>query len=131
MATTNFASELASALKENSFGLKEYRVTQETQLESTATVVLLEGDTITVSLSPRGFQVRLHPLETLPRSQREYQVLNKETWAVHETLEQLLVSQSPAYRLASQQALFSRLDEFATIHRDQGNRLADSIEHDE
>jgi len=56
--TTNFSSELASALRENSFGLKEYQVIRETQLESVATVVLLEGDMVTVSLSPHGFQVR-------------------------------------------------------------------------
>lgn len=58
MSTPNFASELASALKENSFGLKDYQVVRETQLESIATLVLLEGDTVTVSLSPRGFEVR-------------------------------------------------------------------------
>ena len=57
MCTANFSSELASALKENSFGLKKYQVIRETQLESVATVVLLEGDTVTVSLSPRGFEV--------------------------------------------------------------------------
>lgn len=57
ITTTNFASELASSLKENSFGLREYQVTLGTQLESTATVVLLEGHTITVSLTPRGFEV--------------------------------------------------------------------------
>jgi hypothetical protein len=63
MSSAHFAFELASALKENSFGLKEYQVTRESQLESTATVVLLEGHTITVSLSPRGFEVRFsdHP----------------------------------------------------------------------
>jgi len=56
--TTSFSSELASALKENSFGLKEYQVIRETQLQSVATIVLLEGDMVTVSLSPQGFQVR-------------------------------------------------------------------------
>lgn len=57
MFTTNFSSELESALKENSFGLKDYQVIRETQLQSIATVVLLEGSTVTVSLSPRGFEV--------------------------------------------------------------------------
>ncbi|KAF9781598.1 hypothetical protein BJ322DRAFT_1010554, partial [Thelephora terrestris] len=113
MSSAHFAFELASALKENSFGLKEYQVTRESQLESTATVVLLEGHTITVSLSPRGFEV-----------------LDKETRAVHESLEQLLDSQSPAYRLASQQALFSRLDEFANPRTDRDERLADSTVDD-
>lgn len=56
-SSTDFSSELALALKENSFGLKHYQVTRETQLESVATVVLLEGDMVTVSLSPRGFEV--------------------------------------------------------------------------
>ena len=111
----NFASELALALKESSFGLKEYQVTQETQLESTATVVLLEGNTITVSLSPRGFEVSstvATPLIETHLRHRKLQVLGQEARGVfHETLEQLLDSQSPAYRLASQQALFSRLDQ--------------------
>jgi len=57
MSTANFASELESALRENSFGLKDYQVLRETQLQSTATVVFLEGNTVTVSLSPRGFEV--------------------------------------------------------------------------
>ena len=57
MPSTEFSSELASALKENSFGLKGYQVIQETQLESVATVTLLEGDVVTVSLSRRGFEV--------------------------------------------------------------------------
>lgn len=50
-----------------------------------------------------------------------YQVLDKETDVIHETLEQLLVSLSPAYRLASQQTLFARLEEFATANADQGD----------
>jgi len=57
MSGANFASELASALKENSFGLKDYQVIRESQLESIATVMLLEGEPVTVSLSPRGFEV--------------------------------------------------------------------------
>lgn len=57
MSTAGFTSELKSALRENAFGLKDYQVIRETHLESTATVVLLEGDTVTVSLSPRGFEV--------------------------------------------------------------------------
>lgn len=57
MSTADFASELRSALGENAFGLKDFQVIRETQLESTATVVLLEGETVTVSLSSRGFEV--------------------------------------------------------------------------
>lgn len=113
MSSATFASELASALEENLFGLKEYQVIRETQLESTAAVVLLEGNTVTVSLSPRGFEA-----------------LDKEPGIVHETLEQLLDSHSPAYRIASQQALFSRLHEFANTRPDQGNHVADSADDD-
>lgn len=116
--SANLASELAAALKENSFGLKEYQVTQETQLESKATVVLLEGRTITVSLTPCGFEVGALIiwicLTLISVHNRENQVLDEEPRVVHETLEQLFDAQSPAYRLASQQALFSRLDEFAS-----------------
>lgn len=115
MSSTNFASELASALKENSFGFKEYQVVQQTQLESSATVVLLEGHTISVFLSPRGFEV-----------------LDKEPGVVHETLEKLLDSQSPAYRLASHQALFSRLEEFTESRTNQGEHTVNpSVDSDE
>jgi hypothetical protein len=132
MSPSNFASELASALKENSFGLKEYQVVRETLLESIATVILLEGHTITVSLSPRGFEVGhlTAYLFLILTHDRENQVLDTETGVVHETLEQLLDSQSPAYRLASQQALFSRLDGFANTRTDEGSHLAGSTAHD-
>ena len=130
MSAAGFSSELASALKENSFGLKDYKIVQETQLESIATVVLLEGDTATVSLSPRGFQVGsligcvalpffFFSFRISPHDQRN-QVLDKGTEIICETLEQLLITLSPAFRLASQQALFSRLEEFAAEHVDRG-----------
>ena len=67
MSSVSFLSELASALKENSFGLKDYQVIQEAQLQSTATVVLLEGQTITVSLTPRGFEVGFFVLTSSSR----------------------------------------------------------------
>ena len=135
MSSDNFVAELASALKENSFGLKEYQVIQETQLESIATVVLLEGDTITICLSPQGFTVRSYdmPVSCL-RSIRhkKKKVSSKGSEVVHETLEQLLDSQSPAYRLASQQTLLSRLHGLTNTHVDEpGGTPADSTVNDE
>ena len=50
--------ELARALKEQSFGINSYEIVSTTPLKATASVVLLEGQTILVSLSSRGFQVR-------------------------------------------------------------------------
>lgn len=120
MSSTDFSSELASALKESSFGLKDYQIILESQLESIATVVLLEGDAIKVALSPQGFEVGhlIGCLFYISPHDLQNQVLDKETEVIHETLEQLLVSLSPAYRLASQQALFSRLEELAATHAD-------------
>lgn len=133
--SVNFVSELSSALEENSFGFREYQIVQETQLESIATVALLEGHTITVSLSPRGFKVGSLIvdicLKLISARNGQNQVSNEETEVIHETLEQLLDSQSPAYRLASQQALFSRLDEHANALTNKGDDLADSAAYDE
>ena len=49
--------ELARALKEQSFGINTYEIISTTPLKATASVILLEGQTILVSLSSRGFQV--------------------------------------------------------------------------
>lgn len=50
----------------------------------------------------------------------------------YETLEQLLDSQSPAFRLESHKALFSRLEEFANVGSgDQGDHVAGSTVNDE
>lgn len=57
--------------------------------------------------------------------------MDEEPSIVHETLEQLLGSHSPAYRLASQQALFSRLHEFVNTRTDQGNLVGDSVADDD
>ena len=49
--------ELARALKEQSFGITTFEIVSTTPLKATASIVLLEGQTILVSLSSRGFHV--------------------------------------------------------------------------
>ena len=50
--------ELSRALNEQSFGITSHEIISSTPLKAAARVVLLEGDTILLSLSSRGFQVR-------------------------------------------------------------------------
>lgn len=50
-------TELDQALAEQAYGLKGYKVTKRTPLESTAEVATLEGVTFDVSLTSRGYQV--------------------------------------------------------------------------
>lgn len=52
-------TELVQALTEESYGLKSFEIIRKTQLESAAKVTTLEGDTITISLTSRGYQVRI------------------------------------------------------------------------
>lgn len=60
MATLSFAqTELERALSEQTFGIEGYKILGNDVLESTAEVVTLEGAKITLTLSTRGYQVRL------------------------------------------------------------------------
>ena len=55
--TTFTRSELDRALSEQSFGITSYEITDSTELEASARVVLLEGNVIIISLTSRGYQV--------------------------------------------------------------------------
>lgn len=60
MATPSFTqTELERALSEQTFGIETYKILSNDVLESTAEVVTLEGAKITLTLSTRGYQVRL------------------------------------------------------------------------
>ncbi|EJF57081.1 hypothetical protein DICSQDRAFT_70216 [Dichomitus squalens LYAD-421 SS1] len=86
--------ELERALKEQSFGITSFEIVSTTPLKAAASVVLLEGPTVLVSLSNRGFQV--HP--------------DLDAEAVFETIEQLLQSVSPQYDAARRSALITKLE---------------------
>ena len=49
--------ELVRALTEQSFGIASYEVVSTSPMKATALVVLLEGESILVSLTSRGYQV--------------------------------------------------------------------------
>lgn len=48
-----YTTELEEVLRENSYGIREYSITPD----RLAHIVLLEGNTIVVSLTPAGYQV--------------------------------------------------------------------------
>ena len=56
--TTLVKTELERALSEQSFGISAYAIVSSTELEATAVVTLLEGRTLSVVLTPRGYEAR-------------------------------------------------------------------------
>ncbi|KAI1794881.1 hypothetical protein LXA43DRAFT_882761 [Ganoderma leucocontextum] len=99
--------ELSRALNEQSFGITSYEIVSSTPLKAAASVVLLESDTILVSLSSRGFQ--LHSLNESPTDP------DLDAELVFETLEQLLQSVSLQYDAARRSALIAKLDALASL----------------
>ena len=49
-------AELERSLTEQNYGLKKFEITKKSLLESTAEVTTLEGDTVVITLTPRGYQ---------------------------------------------------------------------------
>jgi len=85
-----YYNELNRTLSEQSFGLAGYEVArQQSAHEATATVTLLEGSSVNVSLNVRGY--RLDGGQT------------------YESIEELLQSISPMYLQKRQDAIISRL----------------------
>lgn len=58
MSPSFYYTELNKALSEQAFGLGQFDVKSSTPHEATASVTLLEGRTIRITLSARGYQVR-------------------------------------------------------------------------
>ena len=53
------SSELEQALKEQIYGIKSSIIIKKLPMESTADVVTLEGSTVRIRLTPRGYEVSL------------------------------------------------------------------------
>ena len=115
--------ELSRALNEQSFGITSHEIISSTPLKAAARVVLLEGDTILLSLSSRGFQVRTLGFCSIRPYERSSQLhsLNEsptdpdlDAELVFETLEQLLQSVSLQYDAARRSALIAKLDALAS-----------------
>jgi hypothetical protein len=59
-STTSFyRDELERALGEQRFGLQTYKVISSTPRQSSATVVTLEGISLTITLNTQGYSVQL------------------------------------------------------------------------
>ncbi|KAI0669263.1 hypothetical protein C8Q78DRAFT_1042559 [Trametes maxima] len=97
--------ELERALAEQSFGISGFEVTSSSPLKAAARVDLLEGDSVLISLTSRGFQ--LHSPSEAPMDP------DHDSEAVFETIEQLLQTVSPAYESAKRNALLARLESLA------------------
>jgi hypothetical protein len=57
-----YGDELLRALSEQSFGIKSFSTLASTELEATASMTILEGQTINIKLAMRGYSVRLASL---------------------------------------------------------------------
>jgi hypothetical protein len=57
-----FGDELLRSLAEQSFGIKSFCTHAATQLQATASVTLLEGHNIDITLTIQGYSVRMHLL---------------------------------------------------------------------
>ncbi|KAI0647789.1 hypothetical protein C8Q79DRAFT_924886 [Trametes meyenii] len=94
--------ELERALTEQSFGISGFELTSSSPLKAAARVALLEGDSILISLTSRGFQ--LHSPSEAPMDP------DHDADTVFEAIEQLLQTVSPAYESAKRNALLAKLE---------------------
>ncbi|KAI0755219.1 hypothetical protein C8Q80DRAFT_418593 [Daedaleopsis nitida] len=94
--------ELNHTLTEQSFGISSYEIVSTSPLKATAKIVLLEEETVMVSLTSRGFQ--LHSPSEPPMDP------DLDAEIVFETIEQLLQSVSPRYGAAQRSALMAKLN---------------------
>lgn len=78
-----FGDELLRALTEESFGIKAFSTIATTQLQATASVTLLEGQTIHIKLETRGYSVRLASLSAKIEGPYPLIRLNVLVMAVH------------------------------------------------
>ncbi|KAJ8595238.1 hypothetical protein M405DRAFT_807526 [Rhizopogon salebrosus TDB-379] len=89
MSPSFYYTELSKALAEQAYGLAKFDVSSSTSHEATASVTLLEGKTIRITLSARGYQ--------------------PDGGQIFESIEGLLQAVSASYEEKRREALFSRL----------------------
>ncbi|KIK06161.1 hypothetical protein K443DRAFT_285809 [Laccaria amethystina LaAM-08-1] len=95
-STLSFCNaELDRALKEQGFAIHSYAITSSSPRQASASVVLLEGRRLTITLTTQGYSIDNGKL-----SSRN----------VYETLENLLQSVSTMYNQRRQEALFAALE---------------------
>ncbi|KAH9841806.1 uncharacterized protein C8Q71DRAFT_349098 [Rhodofomes roseus] len=86
--------ELENALKEHAFGLSRYEILHKSPHEARARIALLEGKAVNVMLTTSGYSI-VCDVESPART--------------FESLDDLLLSVSPRFEEARQQALLAKL----------------------
>ncbi|KAF8645188.1 hypothetical protein AX16_008015 [Volvariella volvacea WC 439] len=99
-----YAQELQRALSESSWGIKSFAVTASSPLQATAVVTLLEGYTVTITLSIAGYSV--DPSNNPGAGQCSPDV-------PFESIEPLLQRLSSMYERQRQALLFQRLEKLS------------------
>jgi hypothetical protein len=108
-----FYDELRAALSENSYGFANHGPVKSTAIDATTQVQLLEGKTITVILTSRGFSVS-KCLIFLARAYGEtIATLQSDMNTACETLENLLAFHSEVYKIKHQDQLFLKLHQLS------------------
>jgi hypothetical protein len=75
MSPSFYYTELNKALAEQAYGLAKFDVSSSTSHEAAASVTLLEGKTIRITLSARGYQVRVAFASSLPLSLTSFSLM--------------------------------------------------------
>ncbi|KAF8627406.1 hypothetical protein AX17_006221 [Amanita inopinata Kibby_2008] len=97
-ASSFYARELENALREQSFGIRGFTMTTASSLQSSASVTLLEGRIIHITLGYGGYSIESNGYEQKSQSK------------AHETIEDLLGSISPLFQQKRQEALIRELE---------------------
>jgi len=98
MSESFYSREIRRALSEQAFGICDYGIIDGTNTDVTAKVTLLEGQTCTINLSGRGYEI------TSGSS-------NDNGQGIYESLEELLQAISPRYLRRRAEALAARLSD--------------------
>ncbi|CCM04123.1 uncharacterized protein FIBRA_06284 [Fibroporia radiculosa] len=97
------AQELTDALKEHSFGLHGFELMSKDPYEAVSRVDLLEGSSVMISLSARGYKLE-------SGSEERSNSASMDMHTLYESVEYVLMSVSPLYVAARQSILFAKLE---------------------
>ena len=108
-----YARELGKALGEQSFGIHNFQTTEDSSLQCSASVTLLEGNTIQVTLKNSGYSVSVLWFlmwSLTPYHPNQIENSERETQQTHESIESLLSSASPLFEQKRQEELIKALE---------------------
>ncbi|KAF8743933.1 hypothetical protein AX14_013986 [Amanita brunnescens Koide BX004] len=104
-----YARELGNALREQSFGIHDFEITEDSLLQCSASVTLLEGNTIQVTLKNSGYSIE------------DGQQIEEATQQTFESIESLLASASPLFEQKRQEALIQALERLEPTSKNSPN----------